>query len=117
MTFAADLLRGKEGEKLLAQLALSYLIDREQAVEVKTDYLVAKTGNFFIEKEFKGRPSGIETSPAPYWALVVGESVIIMKTSKLKAVCEGCRVARGGDGNASLGYLLPVSKLIQGLGL
>jgi len=112
MSFNADLLRGRGGERLLAQLALSYLLDREQAIEVKTDYLVAKTRNFFIEKEFKGRPSGIETSSAPYWALVAGKLVIIIEASKLKALCHGCRVVRGGDDGNSVGYLLPVSKLL-----
>ena len=113
MSFNADLSRGRGGERLLAQLALSYLLDREQAIEVKTDYLVAKTGNFFIEKEFKGRPSGIETPSAPYWALVAGKLVIIIETSKLRVLCHGCRVVRGGDYHNSLGYLLPVSKLLS----
>jgi hypothetical protein len=113
MSFAIDLLRGKQGERLLAQLALSYLLDGERAIEVKTDYLVARTGNFFVEREFKGRPSGIETSSAPYWALVAGESVIIIPSSKLRALCHGCRVVRGGDYHNSLGYLLPVSKLVS----
>ena len=113
MGFAADLLRGKEGEKLLAELALGYLLNREEAIEVKRDYMVAKTGNFFIEKEFKGRPSGIETSAAPHWALVSKGLVIIIETSKLKALCHGCRVVRGGDDHNSVGYLLPVSKLLH----
>ena len=70
--FRHDLEVGQLSEKFLADLL------ENRTIEVKRDFLAAKTGNVFVEYESRGKPSGIATSTADYWAFVLDDERIIM---------------------------------------
>jgi hypothetical protein len=89
-------------------------------VEVKSDRLSSKTGNFFIEFECRGKPSGLNATTADYWcyfvlhyepgniANIVSYDCYIIPTDELKNLVKGCRVVNGGDDYLSKGYLLKI---------
>ena len=108
--FRHDLEVGQLGEKLLADV-----LDNKR-LEVKKDLKAMKTGNVFIEYSSRGKRSGISTSEAEWWALIVSEDVIkLIKTERLKELCRPYlktkRDVRGGDSDTSRGVLLPVSEI------
>lgn len=82
-------------------------------VEVKHDLKAPATGNVAIEIRHHGQPSGILTSQAQFWAVVVGSEAIIAETEKLRSfVLAGkFREAAAGDAKASTVLLVPIDKL------
>ena len=121
--FGDSLRYGQLGEKLLAVIAAAYIKNGEGAVEVKTDRIVSTSQNVYIEFESRGRPSGIATSKAEYWAFILGgdryrrDVIIIIKRQRLQKICErfGNRRIRGGDNDTSWGWNLPVATLLRPL--
>jgi hypothetical protein len=125
--FRYDLKLGQLGETFVAQLFASKL------VEVKFDFGTYRTGNFYIEYESRGVPSGIATTQADYWMLIAASEkglrhkqnigtleaddvlyCIFMHVSELKERCRKNFYRRdvpGGDDNTSLGLLIKVEKL------
>lgn len=115
---------------LLGEMAEGYLGDllSLKKIEVKMDFQTHRTGNFFIEYEYRGRPSGIETTEADYWCLIAATKeaaikrnnleslsssdvlyLVILPTAKLKAKCldiKASRSIKGGADLASKGVLL-----------
>lgn len=88
--FDIDLRYGQEGERLVAAFLSGFL---DGTVEVKRDARAAETGNVYIETECHRRdgwqPSGIRASQATYWALVVGEAVVLgIPTDVLRTVVD-----------------------------
>ena len=53
-------------------------------MEVKTDMKALQTGNVAIETQYNGAPSGICTSTAPYWGIVVGDEAFMVDTRRLR---------------------------------
>jgi hypothetical protein len=110
--FDIDLRYGNEGEELVLQL-----LNGGKKVEVKTDRMAHITGNVAIEFRCRGRLSGIATSEADYWALVLknNELVIFIKTEVLKDVCRKFYlkgyVRNGGDDKASEMIIVPLKFL------
>jgi hypothetical protein len=110
--FAFDLQMGQAEEIWLSDLLKS------KTVEVKRDYMAAKTGNLFVEFESRGKASGLATTRADFWAFILdGERVIILPTEFLKRVCreifkEG-RTVKGGDSNTSMGVLVKIEELVK----
>ena len=80
-------------------------------VEVKADLLAPRTGRFAIEVEYNGRPSGLMTSPATYWALVLGDTALLVRTPALRrlALAPAWPAVQGGDGRKSTLRLVDVS--------
>lgn len=76
--FDIDLRRGKAGEQLVANFVKGFL---DGTIEVKADAKYLDTQRIYIEYECRRRdgwqPSGIATTKADYWALVLGEAVVI----------------------------------------
>ena len=110
--FAYDLEVGK-----VAEQELSFMLGSK--IEVKRDLQAHKTGNVFIEYESRGKKSGISTTQADYYCIVVNDtSYILINTDKLKAMCREYlntgRDIKGGDSNTSKGILLPLTDLING---
>lgn len=98
--FDIDLRHGKRGEKLVASF-LEGLVTG--TVEVKSDRQAHMTGNLWIEYECQRRDgwhdSGIRTSKADYWALVLAETVIVaIPTPVLRAIVERGYQFRFSDG-------------------
>jgi hypothetical protein len=103
--------RGFEPYKTLGTSAFDLLL--QCPVEVKNDMRAVETGNVAIETHFRGKPSGILTSRATYWAIVVAREAFIVKTRKLRELVCGSRYrqAQAGDGAAATVRLLPVEEL------
>ena len=94
---------------------LAYIFEGKK-VECKRDLKANETGNVFVEYESRGKPSGLATSQADYWAFSISDSKIrIIKTNQLKENCKkyfySSRNVRGGDNNSSKGILLPIEEL------
>lgn len=84
----------------------------EAKYEVKCDRLTAKTGNFCIEYECSGHPSGINTTEANYYAYFVlhgtSHDLYLIPVERIRAVISsGCKKMNGGDGYRSRFYLIP----------
>ncbi len=87
-------------------------------VEVKHDLKARETGNVAIEVEHRGQASGVMTSRALWWAIVIGSEAVLIKTDALRQTALGgrFRTAYGGDGGASKLILVPIDKLRTGKG-
>ena len=88
-------------------------------VEVKNDLKAHVTGNIFIEYQSRGKNSGIATSEAEYYCIVINSTrFIILPKDELKKLCRKYigtnRDVVGGDSNTSKGILLPLKDLING---
>jgi hypothetical protein len=110
--FDKDLAFGESRESAFVQA-----ITRAR-VEVKSDQKARSTGNVFIEYRQKGRPSGIATSEAEWWAIEVDDDVFItVRRSKLKALARQAiatgKHTAGGDFDEYDGALVPVVWLVQ----
>ena len=80
--------------------------DRELRLEIKEDFRVGKTGNFLLEFEFKGKPSGILKSKADYYIHILhmptGLEYWSTSSSKLKQMIAEklyFKIVEGGDGS------------------
>ena len=108
---------GKEGEDEIAKLLNDY------KVEVKRDRLTKQTGNVYIEYQSRGKPSGIKTTKADKWAYILQDGcILIVDTELLKKALRYLIKAKlcvkdmpGGDNNTSLGVLVGVERLMEGI--
>jgi len=114
--FKYDLEFGEIREQRVADILLN------QRIEVKTERgQWARTGNIAIEYEYRGKPSGITTTEAPYWLHILevdGEEFcsLLFKTDKLKELLKTVKSARkvnGGDDKQSKLVLLPLDNLFK----
>lgn len=101
----------------VAEEQLAFLIGCK--VEVKNDQKAHITGNIFIEYESRGKRSGIATSEAEFYCIVINSSrFILLPKDELKQLCRKYigtnRDVKGGDNNTSKGILLPLKDLING---
>jgi hypothetical protein len=111
--FDIDLETGQFSEGVLADI-----LRREgRYIEVKSDAQCSKTGNVYIEYESRGKPSGISTTEAQWWALEFRPMRYILITlSDLKAIAAEVYMKKGpiagGDYDTSKGVLIPVDRLL-----
>ena len=113
--FDLDLAKGLEMEQKLSEFFTG------TKIEVKSErHLWEKTGNHFVEYEYKGTKSGLSITEAEYWALMLvkdDEPVMtyIIPVAVLKDLCRKYvgtdRDVVGGDDNNSKGILLPIEEL------
>lgn len=118
-SFTHDLNFGEKAEEWL-----NILFKDGKLIEVKSDRLIHKTGNLFIEYRSRDKPSGLATTTANYWIYRMDmlDTAIILPTNLLKKVC---RVyyknnefkIKGGDNNTSDGLLIPLIRLLKDLAL
>lgn len=108
----------KEGQ--LRETELANIIGNS-AIEVKTDFMVSKTGNMAIETFCNGNPSGITATEAEWWAFFLegphynGEVICLLRTARLRKLIQGTRSVLGGDGMRAEMSLLPVKQLLTPL--
>lgn len=105
--FDLDLQDGQWAEELCRSL-----LNGSRRIEVKRDFRAVVTGNVFVETRCRGRPSGLSTTEAEYWAFVLGRRVFFIPTVELRALLRFGEKARGGDNGTSEGVLLRVTRLV-----
>lgn len=104
--FKQDLIKGEKGEDVVADVLVKngykfisrnndfkydLIMEKEGhfTFEVKTDDKYLETGNFFIEEESRGKPSGIEVTEANYFAIhIPNDSVWVIEVSELKELLD-----------------------------
>ncbi len=113
--FKYDLKVGQVGEQLLSSILTS------KTIEVKRDAWICKSGNIAIEYESRGKPSGIATSEAAYWAIIFSgeyndEMILIIEIERLKKIARQYflkgKIKAMGDSNTSKAVLIPVTELM-----
>ena len=115
--FQYDLKFGQEGETQIANLL------NNSEIEVKRDRQTKETGNVYIEYESRGKPSGLATTKANKWAYILQDGcMLIIDTKLLKKALRYLiknklciKDMRGGDNNTSLGVLVNVERLMEGI--
>jgi len=65
--------------------------------EIKNDRLAVQTGNIAIEVEYKGRPSGLSTTTAHIWCILVGPRVIMLSADALRGLIVGRSAVNAGE--------------------
>ena len=113
--FRYDLKYGQKEEQFIHELLST---DGEIKLEVKSDRRAQITGNVYIEYESRGKPSGISTSEADYYALkFLSGTVLLVPLDKLKRFCKQLPDKKknkvGGDNNSSRGCLIKVHELME----
>lgn len=110
--FKEDLKIGQKAEGKLATI----LRKEGGDIEVKSDQRAHITHNIYVEISYKGRPSGITTSEAHWWAYEIQGRYFLMRIEDLQKLVERAklegRVRRGGDYNLTEGVLIPVEWLV-----
>lgn len=111
--FDIDMEYGRRGENMLLDIL------ETKRIEVKTDRMAHITGNVAVEYRYRGRPSGIATTEADYWAFLLYDmtTIIMIPTDKLKDIAREKfmkdQVTLGGDENASEMILIPIEELTK----
>lgn len=114
--FKYDLKVGQVGEQLLSSILTN------KTIEVKRDSWICKSGNIAIEYESRGKPSGIATSTAEYWAIIFSgeyndEMILLIEAERLKKIARQYylkgNIKAMGDSNTSKAVLIPIKELIQ----
>lgn len=112
--FDLDLEYGTEGENKVLSI-----LNGAKKVEVKSDKIAYFSRRIAVEYEFSGKPSGIATTEADYWAFLIEQTgtVIFIPTDKLKQLCRHCYklgyILEGGDYNASKMVYVPITMLVK----
>lgn len=126
--FKYDLALGQLGEGWVGKMLSS------KTIEVKFDFACYRTGNFYIEYESRGKPSGIATTKADYWMLIASTEKgvelkkqlrdiekddvlysIMLSTEQLKELCRTKYYRKnvsGGDSKTSTGILIKSKDLL-----
>lgn len=119
-----DWKRGEQGELWVSDIREAFAKD---AIEVKSDYVAAQTGNIYIEYEClrqgKWKPSGIATTESPVYAIAIDRKMLlVLATDFLKAVAKTefkrnpsakREMLRGS--HPTRGIVVPISSLVSGL--
>jgi hypothetical protein len=85
--FDLDLSFGEVAEHRLKEALASQ-------IEVKRDTYCARTGQHFVEFECKGRPSGVSTTQAKWWALMTPcGSFVLCEVDRLRLLVDEARLA------------------------
>ncbi|HEY1599474.1 MAG TPA: hypothetical protein VGG64_07725 [Pirellulales bacterium] len=110
----AEWFRGRGWEPFRTIARADYDLLLQCAVEVKHDRQAATTGNVAIEIAYRNQPSGIVTSTAAWWAIVVGQQALLVKSDRLRSfvLSNDFRETRAGDNGASLIRLVPLDRLL-----
>lgn len=111
-SFDLDLSFGTNWEDAFADIV------GQQKIECKADRIAYKTGNIFVEYEYRGLPSGIAATDAAYWVIGIADAqgriarALLASTTWLKSQCalhwNSDRNIRGGDNRQSRGVLVPI---------
>ena len=129
--FKTDLMVGKKFEEIICGIIQKkypktyvikgyekrfdiYIPEIEKFVEVKYDEMSHETGNYLIETEYGGNPSGLTVTRADWWAIVDREVIVWVPTESLKFMVRAYKEVslRGrGDSKFKKGFLIPKGNL------
>lgn len=90
------------------------IIIPEMHVEVKYDDMSHDTGNYLIETEYGGNPSGLITTTADFWAIVDREVIVWIMTESLRFFVKDYKevlLPGRGDSKSKKAYLIPKQNL------
>ena len=114
--FKYDLMIGNIYEEKLS------VILSQKKIEIKTDFIAHKTGNIAVEYQCRGKPSGIATTQADYYAYIIPRAncqdiILLMRVDKLKGLCrqyfkQGA-IKKMGDNDLSVAVLIPINELFM----
>lgn len=103
----------KDGKQKEADLVIKR--DHELLVEVKKDVLADQTGNFCVEYQFRGQPSGIAATIADMFVIGTKNHFYCFKTSDLKdyirANWKYLKKKYGGDQNEAKLIIIPQTQI------
>ena len=91
----------------------------EGKVDCKPDRLCQKTGNVFIERESRGKQSGIHTTKSKYYAICLwvekrkDQTWVLVPTKILKKLMKNYPIKAGGDNWSSKGHIIPKEDLLN----
>ena len=113
--FDIDLKYGQKRENRIKKMI------EEGTIEVKTERAWwFKTGNIAVEFESYGKPSGIATTEAKYWAHVLANGdeehcILWFRTGKLRKLVKkfSDKIKDVGDSKRSKAYLIPIVELFK----
>lgn len=119
--FDIDYAVGHEGERYVEKDVIAAFTTGR--VEVKNDQLAAKTRNVYIEfsclRRGSWHRSGIETTEATFWAIVLADSVVVvvptdvLRVATVTAWGEGLKSSCERGSHPTKGVLLPVDQLVR----
>ena len=91
----------------------------QTSVEVKHDQQAERTQQVAVKLECNGKPSGIATTDAAWWAFVIGSRAVIVKTDLLRELIRihGFRRINAGDNKGSVIALVPLATLTKTSGV
>ena len=104
--------------------AVRRIFEGGNTIEVKADRAWHKTGNIAVEYKFRGNPSGLSTTKAEWWCVVLtnkinprkSDAIFLCEVEKLrkhlKKIFHKVRRVNGGYKNASRLLLVPVEKFL-----
>lgn len=107
-----DLDYGYDGESRVLDI-----LSGANKIEVKSDTIAHITGNIAVEFRCNGKPSGISTTMADYWAFVLlgGQIVYFIEVNRLKELARlhyrKHGSTKGGDYHLSEMILIPIKNL------
>ena len=93
-----------------------YVPETDIKIEVKQDKKSNYTGNFVVETEFNGEPSGVSTTEADYWVFYDGACFIWITPDRLIQVTTGMRQAEfigNGDDKPKKAYLVKKESILS----
>ena len=93
----------------------------DKLIEIKTDSIWKKSGRLAVEFKSRGKPSGISTTQAEYYAFILDangftEGIIFIPTEKLKILARRylkTNTVFGGDDNTSEMVLVPIEEFVK----
>lgn len=117
--FDIDYRRGLVGEQLIGTFLESLAGSR---IEVKTDYRVLETGNFYVETQQRKHggewySSGLAVSESDFYCFAGfgGAGFIAIRTDELKALARASKTARfespSVENNSTMGRLVKMSDI------
>lgn len=104
--------RGWDSLKVLGN-AGEFDLELRTQVEVKADRQAGTTGNVAVEVARDRKPSGVATSTAAFWCIVVGDAAIWVPRATLRELVNvgGYRAVAAGDGKRTTCVLVPLDEL------
>jgi len=95
-----------------------YVPEIKTKVEVKSDVYSNKTGNFVVEVEYGGRPSGLTTSTADFWVFFTGYKLIWIRREHIYRAISEAEIPKrkfvgGSDKKEKTAHLVSVALMEQ----